>query len=190
MVELLTDVLVLVAVLCVVAELVVDDVAVDTVVELLTDVLVTVLCVVAELVVDDVAVDTVVELLTDVLVLVTVLCVVAVDTVVELLTDVLVMVLEVDTLVSVDDVVCVDEGEDVDVLDVLVLVHDTMRSLNSYSKSWSPIVRRPLPLLIDESSHRLASATDGAKENPEQLLEARHAMLHDSLTAAKGTLVR
>ena len=57
------------AVLCVVAELVVDDVAVDTVVELLTDVLVlvAVLCVVAELVVDDVAVDTVVELLTDVL---------------------------------------------------------------------------------------------------------------------------
>ena len=50
------------------SELVLDNVAVDTVVELLTDVPVAVVCVVMELVLDDVAVDTVVVLLTDVLV--------------------------------------------------------------------------------------------------------------------------
>ena len=51
--------------LCVVTELVLDDGAVDAVVELLTDEHVAVLRVVAELVLDNVVVDTVVELLTD-----------------------------------------------------------------------------------------------------------------------------
>ena len=71
----LTDVLV--ASLCVVAERVLDDVAVVTVILELPDELVAALCVVAALVLDDVAADTVVLVLPDVLV--AVLCVVDVN---------------------------------------------------------------------------------------------------------------